>query len=68
MDCAAAADRHALEQLAHLVEEHDGHALPVLPRSQGAHRGQRHEKVLVKYLAVLMFRTAFHKMSQPMRA
>ena len=42
----------ALEELAHLVEEHDGHALPVLPAAKGAHRGQGHEKVLVKHLAV----------------
>lgn len=52
MEARAAADGHTLEQLAHLVEEHNGHALPVLSAAKGAYRGQSHEKVLVKYLAV----------------
>ena len=49
---AAAADGHTLEQLAHLVEEHDGHAFPVFSTAEGADGGQSHEKVFVKYLAV----------------
>ena len=47
-----------LEPLAHLVEEHDGHRLGVVPaalvqgQGDGAHGGHRHEEVLVEHLAV----------------
>ena len=47
----------ALEQLAHLVEQHDEHGLGVLALAEeagakGPHRGQGHEEVLVEHLAV----------------
>ena len=41
-----------LEQLPHLVEEHNEHRLSVLPGAKGPHSGQGHEKVLVKDLSV----------------
>ena len=49
---AAAVHGHALKQLAHLIEEHDGHALPVLAAAEGAHRCHRHQEVFIKHLAV----------------
>ena len=49
---AAAVHRHTLKQLTHLVEQHDGHRLGVLPAAEGPHCGHRHEEVLVKHLAV----------------
>ena len=51
---AAAAFAHsvALEQLAHLIEQHDGHALTVFAAGHGAHGGNRHQEVFVKNFAV----------------
>ena len=48
----AAPHSHALEELAHLIEEHDGHGLGVLPAAESADGGDGHEKVFVKDLAV----------------
>ena len=47
----------ALEQLPHLVEQHDEHGLGVLALAEksgaeGPHRGQGHEEVLVEHLAM----------------
>ena len=49
---AAAALAHsvALEQLAHLIEHHDGAALAPVAQGHGAHGGHGHEEVLVKHL------------------
>ena len=44
--------RQALEQLAHLVEEHNPHRLGVLTQHQSAQGGHAHEEVFVKNLAV----------------
>ena len=41
-----------LEQLAHLVKEHDKHRFGVLRGEEGAYRGQGHEKILVEDLSV----------------
>ena len=52
-DAAAAfAHRVALEQLAHLIEQHDGHAFAVFAAGHGAYGGNGHQKVFVEYLAV----------------
>ena len=42
----------ALEELAHLVEEHDEDGLGVLAGGKGPHSGNGHQEVLVKDLAV----------------
>ncbi|CUP90574.1 Uncharacterised protein [Flavonifractor plautii] len=42
----------ALEELAHLIEQHDKDRLGVLPGEESADGGQRHQKILVKDLAV----------------
>ncbi|CUN71746.1 Uncharacterised protein [Flavonifractor plautii] len=42
----------ALEELAHLVEQHDEYGLGVFAGGQGAHSGQGHQKVFIKDLAV----------------
>ena len=49
---AALAHGVALEQLAHLIKQHDGHAFAVFPQHDGAHGGHGHEEVLVEHLAV----------------
>ena len=49
---AGAAHGIVLEQLTHLVEEHDEDGLGVLAGGEGAHGGQGHEEVLVEDLAV----------------
>ena len=55
---AAFADGIGLEPLAHLVEEHDGDRLGIVPASlvdgqqDGAYRRHRHQEVLVEDLAV----------------
>ena len=49
----ALADGVGLEQLTDLVEQHNGHALGVLAAADGADRGDGHQEVLVKNLAVL---------------
>ena len=52
-DAAAAfADSIALEQLADLVEQHDGDALCILAKRDRADRGDSHQKVFVKGLRV----------------
>ena len=48
----ALAHRVALEQLADLVEQHNGGGLPVLLQGQRAHGGDGHEEVLVEDLAL----------------
>ena len=40
-----------LEQLAHLIEQHDGDGLAVLAHEKGADRGKGHQEIFVKYLA-----------------
>ena len=49
---AALADGVGLEQLADLVEQHNGNALAVLAAGDRADRGDRHEEVFVKNFAV----------------
>jgi len=49
---AALVDRHVLEQLAHLEEDHDEHGLGVLPDRERADGGKRHEEILLEQLAV----------------
>ena len=49
---AAPADRYALEQLAHLIEQQDRYALRVLPAAESAQRRYRHQEIFVEHLAV----------------
>ena len=49
---AALAYGVALEQLAHLIEQHYRHALAVLPQGDGPDGGHGHKKVFVKHAAV----------------
>ena len=49
----ALADGVGLEQLADLVEQHNGHALGVLTAADGADRGDGHQEIFVKNFAVL---------------
>ena len=49
---AALAHGHALEPLAHLIEQHNGHALFVIPQRKRAQRSQRHQKLFVEDLPV----------------
>ena len=50
---AALAHRHALEQLADLVENDNGAALHIVAQCKRAHGGHCHQKALVKGLTVL---------------
>ena len=48
----ALAHGKALEQLAQLVEQQNGHALLVVPHAHSAYGGDGHEEVLIKDLPV----------------
>ena len=62
---AGAGDGVVLEQLAHLVKEHDEHGLGVFAGEKGAHGGKSHEEVLVKHLAPA---DAAHRLAQYVQA
>ena len=57
--------RVALEELAHLIEEHDENGLRVFAHTERPHSGQGHEKVLVKDLAAS--RAALKRMRERVR-
>ena len=50
---AALAHRHALEQLADLVEDDNGTAFHIVSQRKGAYGGHGHQEALIKGLAVL---------------
>ena len=58
---AALAHGVALEQFAHLIEQHDRDGLAVFTQGQGAHSGHRHQEVFVKHFAVY---NAQHRFAQ----